>query len=133
MPADISHVQSAIIIRPHVKEILILWRNGVGSFPGGKPEPQDGGSPRKVVCREVFDETGLEVISCDYFGTFQGNGLPKDGIVVVDFHLVGVEGHIRLSSEHQNFDWFNRQTLQWEKMTEPNQQCLRELIQDGLL
>ncbi len=114
--------------------MLILRRSlydhtfaGTWEFPGGKLE--FGEKLEDCLCREVREETGLEVeVECLlYANTFLTH--PWRQVVVVTYLCRPEEGEVRLSEEHTEYLWATGQELR-ERIP---QKVLEELERYGVL
>ena len=115
-------------------KVLILRRSlydhtfaGTWEFPGGKLE--FGEKLEDCLCREVREETGLEVeVECLlYANTFLTH--PWRQVVVVTYLCRPEEGEVRLSEEHTEYLWATAQELR-ERIP---QKVLEELERYGVL
>lgn len=115
-------------------KVLILRRSlydhtfaGTWEFPGGKLE--FGEKLEDCLCREVREETGLEVeVECLlYANTFLTH--PWRQVVVVTYLCRPEEGEVRLSEEHTEYLWATAQELR----KRIPQKVLEELERYGVL
>lgn len=90
---------------------LLLIRRGHGpaagewSFPGGRVE--FGETMVEAVVREVYEETGLEVVVGDYIGHVEVIG-DDTHFVIHDFYATAFDAEpIRAGDDAQEVAWFN--------------------------
>ena len=85
-------------------------------FPGGKIQEGESNFVESLK-REVREETGLEIVVGDPFTTWYNKFPPHHRNANKEVYLVGfcckyVSGEVRLSSEHDQFKWITRTTIQ---------------------
>lgn len=94
-------------------EVLILNDPNEGlDFPGGKIQEGEK-SLEKSLQREVFEETGLEINILNPFTTWTSVFPPKHNkadqrIILIGYHCEYVSGEVKISHEHDNFKWVNK-------------------------
>ena len=86
-------------------------------FPGGRF--RWGGSPEDELVREVTEETGLKIKVGRPFTvwtnkTYKDKGVRKP-IFLIGFICEYVNGEVRLSDEHDRFEWMDQKSyLKWK-------------------
>lgn len=106
-------------------EILILLDPKVGlDFPGGKIQKGEIDLV-EALKREVREETSLEIEVGEPFATWT-NEFPPDHrnqgwVFLVGFRCRYVSGEVKLSHEHEQFFWTNKDNYrQYKKLDEKN-------------
>lgn len=104
-----------LLIRDDAGRYLLLRRSarskanaGKWDFPGGKVDP--GESFNLALCREVLEETGLDVIPERVAGCAQ-SATPSKKIAYLILEGRVSSGRIRLSREHDEFAWVEPREL----------------------
>jgi 8-oxo-dGTP pyrophosphatase MutT (NUDIX family) len=101
MEAQFYVVQKAFI-RKGI-ELLILNDPAEGlDYPGGKIQIGETDLVESLK-REVREETGLEISIGEPFATWS-----EAGFFLVAYRCEYVSGEIKLSNEHNNFSWVNK-------------------------
>ncbi len=111
------------------RRYVLLLNAGKWDFPKGNMEK--GETELQTVLREVGEETGLKQISVipgfrkviEYFYKRQGRNVHKR---VVYLLARTEEDDVRISSEHQGFDWFPYQEAVKKASYENSKGILRE-------
>lgn len=107
---------SAVIIKN--KKILLIHRRKESkeywSFPGGGVE--EGETPKETICREVEEETGLGVLTCQPLFSYSDN----NGIIHPVFVCRVKDGEPVLSGpekdKDQKIDWYHPEWVDLDKV-----------------
>jgi 8-oxo-dGTP diphosphatase len=107
------------IVRDKDGNCLLLRRSsknrghvGRWEWPGGKLDA--GESLDAAVCREVREETGLEVVLTGFAGAFHVE-MARQYLVVLCMEAELSKGTLRLSVEHDDYQWVRlRNVPQWK-------------------
>lgn len=104
-----------IVVRDETGRCLLLKRSmtsggnpGKWEFPGGKIDP--GESLDQALLREVAEETGLTISIQGVAGTAESE-LPTAKVVYLILEGRVESGQVRLSSEHDDYVWVDREEL----------------------
>lgn len=102
-------LSSKAVVRDPQGRCLLLRRSaasrhnaGLWEFPGGKLEA--GESPDEGLVREVFEETGLQVIVSRVAGAAESE-LPDRKVAYLLFEALAPSSAVSLSSEHDAYEW----------------------------
>jgi len=106
-----------ILMAQRGKEPLKGW----WSLPGGALET--GESLHDAVCREVREETGLEVETLGVFEIFERilrdeSGKPEYHYVLIDYICCATGGELRAGDDVSRVEWFRREELDALQITE---------------
>ncbi len=118
MNIDKVLIISTAIIRNAKNEILLVKRSQKSSYPGywqlveGKME--SGESPEETISREVMEETKTQIDKIElksvHHNEIEAKGLKYLCFRVV-FNVTTISNKIKLSDEHTDFGWFNKETI----------------------
>jgi colanic acid biosynthesis protein WcaH len=113
----------AVIVKDHA--LLFLKRNnesvkGEWWFPGGRIHK--GEFLEQILCREIKEETGLEIIDHKLVNVYS-RVFPKRHDITIVYLCKCKEGKIELNNEHSKFAFF-------KALPEDLHPCLFEVIQD---
>ena len=91
---------------------------GQWEWPGGKVDP--GETPDITVCRELAEETGLEIALTGFAGATSFE-MPDIGLTVIAlvFNAVVTGGSLALSHEHDTAEWVPPSDFQNYELTGP--------------
>ena len=95
-------------------------------WPGGKPDP--GEDFTTALHREVREECGLEVEFAGLAGAAEFE-LPSLRVVLVCMTARHTGGEVRLSAEHDAFDWVGLEELTQRPILEPMKPVLKSLLE----
>ena len=98
---------------------------GYWEWPGGKADP--GEAPDTALRREVREETGLEVECTGLAGASEFE-MPAARIILVCLLARQTGGELRLSHEHDAFDWVPLEELAQRQIVEPMKPVLESLL-----
>lgn len=92
-------------------KILLLFKNGVFTIPGGKIQMSEV-DLKKSLQREVREETSLEIGVGDPFYTFIfQSAMGKEKEIFAIIHRCKYKsGDVQLNHEHDSFRWFDKNT-----------------------
>lgn len=127
---DITHLSTGAAVVQNGK-ILVVRREpddylgGVFELPGGGVD--EGENLKEAVRREVLEETGLVIDNIlAMFPGFDYSTPTKSKVRQLNF-LVDAKGYnVKLSGEHDKFEWINEKSIRSFKTTGPMAKCLRE-------
>jgi colanic acid biosynthesis protein WcaH len=74
-------------------------------FPGGRL--RRGESLKKALCREVAEETGLEIVYTRFIGVYS-RVFPERHDITIAYLCKCKEGIVRLNDEHSEYAFFSR-------------------------
>ena len=74
-------------------------------FPGGRI--RKGESLKEALCREIIEETGLEIISSRFVGVYS-RVFPERHDITIAYLCKCKEGRVRLNQEHSKYGFFSR-------------------------
>jgi len=116
-------VETLVIVHRGDKVLLGLKRKregksfGVGKWNGYGGGLEDGESLETCVCREAFDEAGIELKNLKKIGetkyVFEGD--EQDHLVHI-YTTDNFEGYFRDSDEMGNHSWFHKDEIPYDKM-----------------
>ena len=90
------HKIGAIILDS--KKILVCKKRGKFIIPGGKIEKNE--SHKECLKRELKEELGVELISQEFFGSFEDDSALDPGMrIKMDVYTVDIQGEPKASSE----------------------------------
>ena len=103
-------------------------RNFVGcwEWPGGKPDP--GEDLAVALRRELREEAGLEVELLGLAGASEFD-MPVARIVLICLFARPTGGELRLSPEHDAFEWVTLKDLAQRKVLESMKPVLKDLLE----
>ncbi len=83
----------------------LLMRNHRDEFelPGGHPEM--GETAEATVAREIREETGLQISSCDYVGGESFEVAPETWVFILAFACKVANATVSVSHEHRDHRW----------------------------
>ncbi len=98
-------VSVAALVTNEAGEVLLIKSPNRGwEYPGGMVEP--GESLEKALCREIKEETGVDVVIKSFAGICKN--IQRD-IVNIDFICGYIGGEIRTSDESLEVKWVSRE------------------------
>ena len=98
------HKIGAIILNR--KKILVGKKGNKYIIPGGRIE--SGEDHRECLQRELEEELGVDLVSQEYFGTFEDDAALDPGMKIkMDVYVVGIKGKPKASSEIQDLIYVN--------------------------
>jgi len=129
-------VLGAIIIRNN--KVLILQRHknedvypNMWELPSGKREPLE--SVEVALIREAKEETGLDIDVLMPFSVFDYQIETPEKIkdsVQINFLVKPIgDDKVKLSSEHQNFAWVNKNELDQYELSKATKQVIQKAIE----
>lgn len=122
MPYLQTQVTTQAIIKNEDNEILLLRRSKPGGWftlPGGTVE--EGETVIQALEREITEETGLKLKVTDPVWVWQSNHIGKEllGIVFNVAEIIQKNAQIKLSSEHDKYQWLKYDDLIKDESVDP--------------
>jgi 8-oxo-dGTP diphosphatase len=108
---DGTFMVAVAFVIEHDDHVLLLKRSmakdhGPGEWEVGSGRVKQGESPLDAVRREAREETGLDVDVVGPLDTFHFyRGKAQVETIGITFHCRAANGHVRLSSEHDEARW----------------------------
>lgn len=103
------------LIRNEKGEFLLLRRSenshtnpGKWDLPGGKMNPDE--SLKEGVVREVWEETGISIVSGDIAGEVNFE-LPEKKVIAIVFDGGYIVADVKLSYEHMEYTWVSLEKI----------------------
>jgi len=93
--------------------------------PGGKMDP--GEKPEQAVVREVLEETGLSIELDEVIGEADFKAKGKQ-LVMRYWRARVIDGEVRLSQEHQAYQWLLLGDFRTQKLTPALETILTKMI-----
>jgi 8-oxo-dGTP diphosphatase len=98
---------------------------GYWEWPGGKPDP--GEDFATALRREVQEECGLQVVFTGLAGASEFE-MPAANVVLLCLLARQTSGELRLSHEHDAFEWVRLDELTQRRILEPMRPVLKNLL-----
>ena len=124
--------QSKILILREAATYVDGTNVGRYHFPGGRIEP--GGPFMDGLARKIMEETGLQVT----YGKplFVGEWIPvirgeKNHIVAVFFLCTAQTDQVKLSSEHDKYEWIDPKTYREYDLMTPDDKVIETLLDNN--
>lgn len=100
-----TFVSVAALVTNEIGEVLLIRSPNRGwKYPGGMVEP--GESLGRVLCREIKEETGVDVAIKSFAGICKN--IQRD-VVNIDFICEYIDGEIKTSEESLEVKWVSRE------------------------
>lgn len=123
----IDKENNVLILRKSQNNLRHAGKSGCFNLPGGKMNTNETIS--EAIRREVFEETGLKMISFEHKPIFKGEWKPI--VYGVTHHIKGSffvckkwEGKIRLNDEHDDFAWINSGNINGYNILPPEDEAI---------
>lgn len=106
-----THISSgAVIFKPKLKKILLLYRVKTKSYHLPKGTEESGETLEQTCEREIREETGLEIKIIKYLGKLPSQWVKEGKIInkITHYYLVkAINGKIKVNIEHDHIVWTN--------------------------